>query len=243
MPTLMETSEQLSSDAVFGRFSFEHVDVAGVPALVTRTIPPGRAVELWRRARSLSPAGPWPLLTHDDHVHPDIETLRPLESLSLDEVRSRRTAALSGSRWTRNTLDAIASAYPQPEPYVEEDVFFQDPPEESRLSLVFVDRPLEQSVQPFSPDGEGLAPRQAELVVMLRHWHAVYAAEPLYADGKTLELVVEHPPRELGELRALAQDFFLSSPGCCEGFGLEEPNRLLRRLMHGRWVVWWYGIT
>ena len=76
---------------------------------------------------------------------------------------------------------------------------------------------------------------------MLRQWQERYGAEPLYADGYLLELDVPRPPRDPEELRALARDFFLLSQGTSEGFGIEPPARLLRRLMSDRWVVWWYG--
>jgi hypothetical protein len=252
MMTLEEVVERAAADPTLGQLSFENVEVAGFGAAVARLVPPARAVELWRRARALVVRGtasvpgeslPWPVLTHDGHVHPDIDPVRPLESLSLAEVRTRRSAVVDAEPEARTVFDSLASALPQAEPYEERDAFFEYEPDDSQLSLVLVDRPLAEAVLPFSPDGEGTAPQQSELTVMLRHLFTTYGAEPLYASGNLLELEVPCPPRRLSELRTLAQDFFLLSQGQREGAGFEAPDRLLRRLMSQRWVVWWYGTT
>lgn len=230
----------LNSDAALAGTRFEAVEVAGLEAALARLVPPERSVELWRAARARGAAHFSAILTEDDYLYPEMATVVPIVPLPLGEVRKARERVIASSEDALAALGAIATATPQPEPFDERDAFLDDPAS-ARLSLVLLKGTTAEGVRAFTRDAEGMMPGHAELVTMLQHWNEQYGAEPLYADGQLLELDVRRPPQDVEELRVLARDFFLLSHGTREGFGIEDPARLLRRLMSPRWVVWWYG--
>jgi hypothetical protein len=238
-----EFLRRVTSSAVLSELKFEIVDVGGHDALVSRLIAPEHAFAIWRAARATCPAQLFPIVTNDQQVQPDMGELPAFERVTLENARNARETLVRSSPETAAVLEAIAHSTPQSEAYEEHDTFVELLPEHTTISLVLLETPPEEAARPFTISGEGSAPRDAELVTMLAHWKHAYGAEPFYADSKGLELDVARPPTDVNELRALARDFFLLSQGTSEGYGLEEPARLLRRLMSNRWVVWWYGTT
>jgi Domain of unknown function (DUF4253) len=219
---------------------FEPVEVAGVEAVVCRLVPPAQSVAMWRAAAAACPEGWWPVLTEDRHVHADVEPLDPLAPVAFNAALAARERVVRSSPEASALLDAIACARPQAEPYDERDTFALDG-DDPAISLVVVAGSKVESVRPFSPDGQGTAPTNAELLAFLASWDRRFGVSPLYADGYRLELDVRRPPGDTLELVAAAREHFLLSHGRAEGFGLEDPARLLRRLMSDRWIVWWYG--
>lgn len=185
----------LAADPVLGQFAFEPVGPA-LDAVVARLVPGDQALTLWRAAHAHCAEGFWPILTGDYYAHEDIELVGPIATMSLDEARAAREHVVRSSQDAGNTLDAIPHAVPQAEPYEERDIFL-DYADSPTASLVLVKGSMLEALWPFTPDGDGRAPRKTELLAMLRSWNERYGAEALFGDRFHLELDVRSPPRDL----------------------------------------------
>ena len=232
--------QKLASDPLLRDFTFEVIDLVGFNAVVARSIPHEQAVAMWRAACRYRTESRWPILTDDELVHSYYEEIIRQPQLSLELVRAARKRVVRSSQSLNAVFERINTAIPSSEAYDERDAFLEEP--SGPISLVLVDAPMAEAVEPFTGDGEGTMPTHNQLAAMLRHFNQQYGAEPIYADGYFLELDVPRPPQHLEDLRAAARDMFLTSQGTHEGYGVEDPARLLRRLMSTRWVLWWYGI-
>jgi hypothetical protein len=242
MTVWQRTERALAEHPMLGQLAFESIDLGNYEARVARLVPAERAYDVWRAARELGrDLGVLALLTADNAVHPDLGPLESCPAISLSEARERRERLVRASPTAADALDALRTATPQPEPYEERDFFLEDPIYES-ITLVILHCTLTEAALQFACFGEDPYPQQDELVAFVEHFITTYGAEPLYASSHVLEFEVARPPSDVAELRELARDFFLLSWARAEGYGVEEPGRLLRRLMSHRWIVWWYGL-
>jgi hypothetical protein len=231
----------LADHPLLGSLGFESIDLAGMPALAVEHISAEVAVEAWRAANELvRDRGMTAVLTDEYQVHPDIEPVVHRPAVPLEQARAQREQCRRRDPDEAALLDALPTATPSDEDYEERDCFL-DSPLDAQLGLALVPGDRIEAVLPFTGTDEGNAPSQGELRAFLRHFEATLGAVPLYASGAFLELEVASPPTSPEPLRELARDMVLLSAGCAEGFGVEEPSRLLRRLTHDRIVVWWYG--
>jgi len=231
----------LAEHRSLAQLRFEEHRIAGVEAWVARCIPAARAAELWREASTLAlPLGVATVLTDDDYVHPHIEPIDPFARISIDEARAARERCVRASSVHAGVLDQILRATPLLQPYEERD-FFSLSPMCERVSLALLACSSTEAVLSLTGIGEGDRPTEAELAAFLEHFAHQCETEPLYTSCDVLELIVGRPPHELDELRTVARDVFLLSQGNADGYGVESPARLMRRLMSDRWCIWWYG--
>ena len=233
------------SNPVLEPYPFEEVEYAGFDVVISRKVPYKKATALWRAARAKAGDDYWPLLTQDDIIHEYSETVIPPPPMSLELVRAARKRSVRASEELNTAFRGIDTATPLEEPYAERDAFIEDPAGQvsavKPISLIVFPLPMLDALAPFSTNGVGSTPTAGQLLTMLRHFQRQYGAEPIYADSDMWELEIKHPPQGIEPLRAAARDMFLISRGRREGYGIEDPARLLRRLMNRRWVLWWYG--
>lgn len=110
---------------------------------------------------------------------------------------------------------------------------------DGRLRVLLVDTTLEELPLDLMVGGWNECPFPHEHAVVWQKWAREYGARIVYYGGDTIEMIVDHPPRTVDELRELTREQFLYCTDIVYQ-GVGSTSELAKALARSRaWYFWW----